>query len=599
MAMMEARSGPASAPISPLEILLAVGIALWAVAILLHNDPGGLSFDPDSYMHLARFRDGIGIFHGGYFPRDNAPYGTVVPWTAPFDGALALFYAVGRLFADSPGALFFAARVVSPFFCATIGPIMFFGLRPFFSLRARTVIGGLAATAPQLVAFSLPGDADHHAMEVWLSVLFAVALIRYLFIDPARYRDAVATGIAAAVALWASPEEFIVVGSGLSALFLHRCLVVRPRAERAWAQDLALSGALAIALTAAWLVDPPYDGLWTRGVERLSVAYVSFAWLFASALLGLGAYLAKREAFSPPRNLIAAALLGGTAFLCWIAIAPNILGGPLGQVDRTVFGIVVDQTLEMLPMWWLTDWTGPHLVVLILIAAAFAVVIAKSSGRERWLWIAAAAFMVPITLLGIRYFRSIYYAEVFGSIPLGLVLAQRTRQYPKYMGYSAVALSMGVMLGVYSVAVLVWHQLQPSYQKFVATALAVCSLDNLAGAIAPIRESDAIVMTDLNTAPLVLYLSPRLRTVASPYIGNAEGVLDEFAFFRAQSDEAARAILDKRRVGFVLICATGKGERLEVFKDRIARETPAWLEPVGARDPQSGFRLFRVRAREG
>jgi hypothetical protein len=207
--------------------------------------------------------------------------------------------------------------------------------------------------------------------------------------------------------------------------------------------------------------------------------------------------------------------------------------------------------------------------------------------------------MVPITLLGIRYFRSIYYAEVFGSIPLGLVLAQRTRQYLKYMGYSAVALSMGVMLGIYSVAVLLWHQLQPSYQKFVMTALAVCSPSDLARAIAPIRDTDAIVMTDLNTAPLLLYLSPRLRTVASPYIRNAEGVLDELAFFRAQSDEEALAILDKRGVGFVLICDTGQRERLEVFKDHIARDTPAWLKPVGASDPQSGFRLFRVRSGGG
>ena len=596
---MEARSGPASAPISPSEILLAIAIALWAVAILLHSDPGGLSFDPDSFMRLARFRDGIGIFHGGYFPRDNAPYGTVVPWTAPFDGALAVFYALGRLFMDPAGALYFAARVVSPFFCATIGPIMFFGLRPFFSLRARIVIGGLAASAPQLVAFSLPGDADHHAMIVWLSVLFAVALIRYLFIDPSQYRDAAATGIAAAVALWTSPEEFIVVGSGLSALFLYRCLVERPPAERSWARDLVLGGALAVTLTAAWLLDRPYDGLWARDVDRLSIVYVSFGWLFAAALIGLDAYLARRAAFSPSRNLIVAAFLGGTAFLCWIAIAPDILRGPLGQVDRTVFGIVVDQTLEMLPMWWLTDWTGPHVVVLILIGIAFAVVIAKTSGRERWLWVASAAFMVPITLLGIRYFRSIYYAEVFGSIPLGLVLAERTRQYPKYMGYSAVAMSMGVMLGVYSVAVLLWHLLQPSYQKFVATALAVCSLGNLAGAIAPIQDTDAIVMTDLNVAPLILYLSPRLRTVASPYIGNAEGVLDEFAFFRAHSDDEARAIVDRRGVKFVLVCDTGQPERLNVFKDRIVHDTPAWLEPVDAGAPQLGFRLYRVRAGDG
>ncbi len=596
--MMEARTGPAPATIAPSEILLAAAIALWAAALLLRNDPGGLFIDPDSYMRLARFRDGYPIFHGGFSPRDNAPYGAAVPWTMPMDGALVVFYAIGRAFTDANGALYFAARVVSPFFCVTIGPIMFFGLRPFFSLRARVVIAGLAATAPKLLLFSFPGQADHHAMIVWLSALFAVALIRYLFLDRARYGHAAAAGIAAAVALWTSPEEFVVVGTGLAALVLYRCMVARPRADRTWAKDLALGLAFVLTLTAAWLVDAPYDGLWAREVDRLSIVYVSFAWLFSAALLGLDAYLAKRAAFSPSRNLIVGALLGAAAFLCWIAIAPDILGGPLSQVDQALFESLVDQNLEMQPLWRLNMASAAAWICLLLIWIAFAVLIARTSGAERRLWVACAVLAIPISALGIRYTRSLYFIEVLGSIPLGLVLAHRTRQYPKYMGYSAVALSTGVMLGAYGATLFLWAALTPSHQHGEAAG-ADCGPERLSEAIAPIRDSDAIVMTELDFAPMALYLSPHLRTVSAGYIRNTQGVLDVLAFVGARDDEEARAILERRTAKFVLVCDRGEQSPAHVFNEHILRKTPAWLEQVGACTPQSGFCLYRVRSGDG
>lgn len=597
---METCSSPESSRLSSAEILLAGAIALWAGVILIVNDPGGLSFDPDSYMRLARFRDVYGIFHGGLFLRDNAPYGTVVPWTMPFDGALALAYEIGRAFTDPGRAVYFAARVISPLFAVTIAPLMFFGLRPFFSLRARIVIAGLAATAPQLVAYSLPGDADHHAMIVWLCVLFVLALVRYLFINPPNRRYAAATGIVAAIALWTSPEEFIVISTGLSAVVLHRCLVEMPRAGKTLVHDLVLGGAFALSLTTAWLLDPPYEGLWTLDIDRLSIVYVSFAWLFSATLFGLDAFVWKRAAFSPSRNLVSAALLGAVSFLCWAAIEPDILAGPFGQVDHALLeSPLFAANLEMLPMWWLTGWQVPHLVCLILIAIAYSVVIAKTTGRERGLWIACALLMIPVTLLGIRYFRSIYFAEVLGSIPLGLVLAQRTRQYPRYVGYSAVALSIGVMLGAYSATALLWHQLLPSSQEFATKAAAVCSSKGLSEAIAPIENENAIVMAEINFAPMILYLSPQLRTVAAPFIRNTHGILDVLSFFNARTDDEARAVLDKRGVKYVLTCNRGEKWRAGSFGDLIYHETPAWLEQIGSGSAQSGFRLFRVRSGEG
>ena len=597
-AMMEARAGSEPAPVSSSEILLAAAIALAALAILLRNDPGGLSGDPDSYMQLARFRDGYGIFHGGFFSRDNAPYGTVVPWTMPFDGALAIFYGIGRVFTDPSEALYFAARVVSPFFCVLVGPLMFFGLRPFFHLRARVVMAGLAATSPNLLTYGIPGEADYHTMLVWLGVLFGVALIRYLFLDRARYRHAAVAGITAAIALWAQPEEFVVIGAGLSALILHRCIVEAPRAHGARVDDLVLSGAFAITLTAGWLLDQPYEGLWTPSVDRLSIVYVSFSWLFAAALIGLEVYVSRAPAFSRPRNLVVAALLGGVAFPCWIAIQPDILRGPMSQADPALFGIWIDHVAEMQPMWRLTDYTIPHAACLILIWSSFAVLIARNSGARRWLWIASAILMVPVSLVGIRYIRVTYYAEVFGSIPLGLVLADFTRRFPKYLGYAGVAASSGAMLWAYLWTQFVWDQFEPPRYR-IATAMAVCSQESLSEAIAPIENTDAVVMTELDSAAMTLYLSPQLRTVAAGYMRNPKGILDDFAFFGAHNDEDARAILDKRGVEYVLICDRGEKQRADSFGDRILHDTPAWLQQVGSSSPRPGYRLYRVRSGNG
>lgn len=598
-AVMETRSGSASS--SPLlsESFLAAAIALGVVAILLRNDPGGLSGDPDSYMHLARFRDGYGIFHGGFVPRDNAPYGTVLPWTMPMDGALALFYVIGRVFAEPSGALYFAARAVSPFFCASIGPLMFLGLRPFFDLRARVAMGGLAALSPGLLGYSLPGDADHHTMVLWSGVLFAVALVRYLFLARPRYRDAAAAGITAAFALWTSIEGFIVIGVGLSGLVLHRCLMEEPKDRGTWPNDLMFCGAFVLAMTAAWLLDPPYEGLWTTQIDRLSIVYVSFAWLYAAALIGLDVYLSRRTTFSRPHNLVVAALLGGATFLCWVAIEPDVIKGPLGRVDPALYGPWIDNVSESQPMWQLNEMTAASAVTFIVIWAAFAVVIARASGSRRWLWIAGAVLMIPLSLIGIRYIRASYYAEVFGAIPLSLVWADFTRRFPKYIGYGAVAASASAMLGPFGATVLIWNQLHPAHDDYLATVKSVCTLESLSRAIAPIRDTDAIVMAELDRAPMVLYASPRLRTVAAPFHRNAAGILDNFAFFGAHNDGAARAILDKRGVQYVLICDTGEKQRSDPFGERILHATPAWLQPLGASDPQPGFRLYRVRSGSG
>jgi asparagine N-glycosylation enzyme membrane subunit Stt3 len=592
---MEAPKFSESAPLSRSEILLAVTIAIGALAILFWLRPSGLDNDPDSYMHLARFREGYGIFHGGFVPRDNAPYGTVLPWTMPMDGALAIFYAIGRAFTDPSRALYFAARVVSPFFCVTTGLLIFFGLRPFFSLRARAVMAGLAATSPQLIDYSRPGEADHHAMALWFSVLFAVALIRYLFVDQPRYWQAAAAGIAASGATWTSLEGFVVIAAGLSALVVHRCMVERPRLSGARTNDLVFGGAFAVALTTAWLVDPPYEGLWALKVDRLSVVYVSFAWLFAATLAGFGVYVSKAAAFSRPRNLAVAALLGGAAFLCWIAIEPDIVKGPFGQVDPALFAIWFDDIGEMQPMWRLNGWTAAHLVCLILIWIAIALVIAKSSGPRRWLWTAYAVLMIPVSLIGIRYIRAIYYAEVFGSIPLGLVLANFSRRFSTYVGGVAVAASTPALFSMAVVTEFLWVQATPSYEKRDITAL--CGPESLSPAIAPILNTDAIIMTELDAAWAVLYLSPQLRTVAGPNHRNTQGISDHFAFFNAHSGEDARAILDKRGVKYVLICDTGK-ERADLFGDRILHNTPAWLQPIGSSAPPPAFRLYRLRSRD-
>jgi hypothetical protein len=375
-------------------------------------------------------------------------------------------------------------------------------------------------------------------------------------------------------------------------------MVERPKADGAWAKDLVLSGAFALTMTAAWLVDPPYEGLWALDVDRLSIVYVSFAWLFAASLIALDVYLAKLAAFARARNLVAAALLGGTAFLCWIAIAPDILGGPLGQVDQALFGIWIDRVIEMQPIWRLTDWTTPHAACLILIGIAFAALIAKTSGSQRRLWMACAILMVPISLVGIRYIRAIYYAEVLGAIPLGLVLADYTRRFPKYMGYAGVAASSGAMLWAYLWTQFVWDQFEPPRHR-LATAMAVCNQESLSEAITPIRDTDAIVMTELDFAPMTLYLSPHLRTVAAGYIRNPQGILDELAFFDTQSEADAHSILDKRGAKYVLICDRRERQRAGSFGERILHDTPPWLEQVGPGTPRSGFRLYRVRPGTG
>src|SRR6266480_7167013 len=66
--------------------------------------------DPDTLMRLARIKFVLEThgWHGGFFPRDNAPYGIVLHWTMLFDLPIIALTQLASLVMPFEQALHFA-----------------------------------------------------------------------------------------------------------------------------------------------------------------------------------------------------------------------------------------------------------------------------------------------------------------------------------------------------------------------------------------------------------------------------------------------------------------------------------------------------------
>jgi hypothetical protein len=107
----------------------------------------------------------------------------------------------------------------------------------------------------------------------------------------------------------------------------------------------------------------------------------------------------------------------------------------------------------------------------------------------------------------------------------------------------------------------------------------------------------------LVVAPL-FYGSTVLRisghdVVAGPYHRNGKAILDAIDTMRDAPD-AAKAIIDRRGIAYVAICATSQESAITraqapdgLLAGLLAGRTPGWLTPVAAKEPTM-LKLWRV-----
>ena len=599
---------------------LRLGILFWlaVVALFIMTDVvieaasgaavlGGELRGTDSYMRLLRvshlYETGDWFDHA--IPRSNAPYGETLHWTRPAD---LLFLAGAFVLQPIFGferALFLWGVWISPALHIAMVMVLVWAVAPVFDRERRFLL--VLAVIAQIAIWphGLPGRADHHML---IMLVFAAALggAWRILLGAARPGVALAAGAAAGFGLWLSVEFLVVMAVLFAALTLCWLRTGGDLARRSFWHAVGLAAVVALAL----LVERPPGQWWAEEFDRISIVHLLVG-LSAVAFWAVAAALSRAgRAETPNRRLLVCALGAAAAGGVMLLVFPKFFAGPEVDYDPGLRGIFLDYVNETQPLWptnlrnagWLLIYLGSALFVVPYVLLR----LWQDRGEAIWrFWLVIALGLLAYLPLALAMRRFTGFPAMLMAIVIANLLA----------GLLARVRDVGLVRRLLALAVAV----PALFFAPVAAGGALLSADRAEGAdscrVAPlVRElsrPDGLgalpltVLAMVNFGPRLMYDTPH-RVVTTPYPRNAAGQLDAFRIYAATDLEAARRLVEQRRIDLIVTCVKrpmygGLSAPADSLDSRLRRgELPDWLRPVAISDEaMREVSIFRVQRSGG
>src|SRR5262249_49691669 len=124
-----------------------------------------------------------------------------------------------------------------------------------------------------------------------------------------------------------------------------------------------------------------------------------------------------------PRRFFSGLAIAACAAAIWIALYPEILAGPMGQIDPLVRSELSPRTMEFMSatsnftMFILTNYLGS-----LGVAAVCTLLWCDRRSSSRLPWFVLAALMTPLFYLGISHIRFSPYSCVVAAFPIAALL---------------------------------------------------------------------------------------------------------------------------------------------------------------------------------
>lgn len=587
--------------------------AYFAIAALLDTVIGvrvlpgvlhGALLDPDSYMRLDRLRD---ILDRGaplhVVLRDASGTGAVMSWSHLMDALLLLLALPMRPFLNQPAALHVAAVLFGPIGMGLLGIATAWAMAPFAGRGWRWTAPALAAMAPPIFGYGLPGVAHHHVLLALAVVSMAGEAGRATTGDRAA---GCRLGVWAGAAIWLSPEAmpFALMSFGGGGLAWVWATGQGPGVRGA--DGFAVGGALAAAssifllvVACAFAVDPPLAGFGSVEIDRLSVVYLVLAAIICAIGWTLRGLDLTGLAAGGRAGVAAVVVTAGLGF--WLALFPAVLRGPDGLLDAEETRVFFGNIQEMLPITSMAQAVG----FLLGGAVAALLLVWLAVSRQSLLWAYAALCVGVMLVLGLLHVRFSIYPAAAAAATLPTMLTECTRllatRAPIAQAAARVSVIALMMLSTLAYAVFGRPAADDRVALWPPAGTPDCRVSGLGPMLMP--YDGQVVLTDVNDVPELLYRTGIL-TVGSLYHRNIAGFMRLRAAWRSGPSDTLPKAVQATGATLVLICprsAPPAGRSLlvadmppETLLDRLNRgEVPAWLNEV-ARNPASGHILYRI-----
>lgn len=579
-----------------LPLLLGFWALIAAVLLaraLLSADRVPLIADTDDAMRLVVVRDllaGQGWFdHLQY--RLNTPFGGEIHWSRLVDLPIAALLVVLAPFGQS-------AATIAAYVWPLLLLLVLMALTARLTLRLVGPAGLLPALAlpvlaPAVVAEFSPGRFDHHSVQILLTLLLVWSSIEALD----RPRWAIGAGLLAATALAIGTEALPAVAAGVIVFGL--VWAVRP--ERGGTlRRFGLSFALG-TLAQLMLMWPP-----SRWLEP-ACDTISLVYGLAAAGTGLAFLLLPQ--LPPLRPALRLCALAGAGVLVAgtvIVLFPACLRGPYAALDPWLVENWLSRISEAKPLWSsLRD--VPDLTVAIALPPLLGLgALAWRARRPDGVpWLVLGLYLAVAFVVMLVQVRGGRFADALAVPPAAAAIAWVRERYLGRRAVGWLAALVGSWIAFAGVAVLLLVTVA-TLPLSGGTGGLEAQAGKLAGRDACLQPGAfralAALPPDRIMAPIdlgahLLAFTPH-AVVGAPYHRVQDGVRDTFDFFNGPIT-VARAILDRRGIGLVVICPSMSELRglPDAAPDSFVRlyergELPDWL--VEQSLPDTPLRVFAV-----
>jgi hypothetical protein len=604
------RDGPWSAVFIVAISILAIHFALALIggtAILAGELQG-----PDSYMRLNRI---LQLWHAGdwfdpVYHRINPPEGHVQHWTRPMDLLLIVGALFGAPFVGFANALHGWAVAVGPALHVVALFATIWTASAIIDRNRLWIVAFLFILQPGLFNAFMVGRPDHQGLILITAIVF-VGLVLRLLSAPRHQGLALASGIAAAFALWISIETLPLIVLAIAVLAI-RWLVTDPRT----AYCLFLqSSAIVVAIFVALIIERGASNFGRVQYDTLSVTHLGLfalntgVWAALYLLTGTSQTGLRGK---PSGRLALAALLGATgAAVLWLFF-PGFVGSPLDNVDPLYREMRLEKIHEIQPL------VGQAAIALnglatelargvmwlgqAALALPWAIWIAMRTWRvDRdpgltypWLLLGAGlALFVAMTLAQTRWapYEGLFAILVYAHLASVLLARIEIR-------ISTARLSLARPLAVVALSLWPFAPLIILSSRFEAAtahvAVGHCGLTAAAefmstgSMVAPAR-----VMAFVDSGPELLYRTPH-SVYSIPNHRPQPGFTTTYRAMTATDVAEAQILINKSGANYLLVCGAGSpltfyGSRpnpdpssgpMTLHEALVAGQPPTFLQPV-------------------
>jgi hypothetical protein len=561
----------------------------------------------DSYMRLLRVSHlyETGDWFDNVIPRSNAPYGETLHWTRPADLLFLAGALVLKPFFGFQRGLFLWGVGIGPVLHIAMVMVLVWALAPVFDRDRRFLV--ILAVMAQIAIWphGLPGRADHHML---ILMVFAAALggaWRTLLGAP-RPGVAFAAGAAAGFGLWLSVEFLVVMAVLFAALTLCWLRTGGDLARRGFWHAMGLTAVVALAL----LVERPPGHWWAEDYDRISIVHLVVG-LSAVAFWAVAAALARAgRAEAPNRRLLVCALGAAAAGGVMLLVFPKFFAGPEVDYDPGLRGIFLDYVNETQPLWptnllaagWLLIFLGsavfaiPHLLVRLW----------RDRGEEAWpFWLVIGLGLLAYLPLAMAMRRFTGFPAMLLAVLIAdLLAAFLARVREKGLARRLLSLAVAVP-AIFFGPVFIGGALMAADSAQSEDSCRIAPLVRELNRPDGLGAKPLTVLAMVNFGPRLMYDTPH-RVVTTPYPRNAAGQLDAFRIYAATDLEAARRLVEQRRIDLIVTCVKrpmygGLSRPADTLDSRLRRgDLPDWLRPVAIGDEASReVSIFRVQHPDG